>query len=383
MSHAILSPSGASRWLACTPSARLETKFPDSAGEAAAEGTLAHRLGELLIKRKLGRIHNKPYEKELKEILANPLYTTSMMDYCEDYAVFVIEKFHAVQVETPDAELLTEMKVDLGAYVEEGFGTVDIQIRTAKRLIIIDLKYGKGVPVSVIENKQEMLYALGAHDASDFLYDYEVIEMIIYQPRLDNISSWEIEAGNLLAWGREVLIPKAKQAFAGEGDFNPGDHCRFCRAKNTCKALADFCIEVEDYGLEDPALLRNDQIAIILKKKDLIVNWLSGLGDYVLAQALSGIKYDGWKVVEGKSNRVYSNEDKVAEKLLKEGYDDSAIYKKKLLGIGDMEKELGKADFNRYLSDLVIKPAGKPVLVPETDKRPELNSTDSAIKDFS
>lgn len=383
MSHAILSPSGASRWLVCTPSARLEMQFPDTAGEAAAEGTLAHRLGELLIKRKLGRIHNKPYESELKDILANPLYTTSMMDYCEDYAVFVIEKFHEAQVDTSDAELLTETKVDLGTFIEEGFGTVDIQIRTVNRLIIIDLKYGKGVPVSVVENKQEMIYSLGAMHESDFLYGYEVIEMIIYQPRLDNISPWEISVDQLRAWATEELIPKAKLAFAGEGDYVPGDHCRFCRAKATCKALADYNLEVDAYTNTNPDLLNPDKISNILKRLPLLVNWAGAVEEYALQAALQGTVFPGYKVVEGRSSRVYSNQESVGKLLLKEGYNESAIYKKTLLGIGDMEKELGKADFNRYLSDLIIQPAGKPVLVPASDKRPELNSHDSAVQAFS
>lgn len=382
MAHALLAPSSASRWLVCTPSARLESSFPDTAGVDAATGTLAHRLGELLIKRKIGRIHNKPYESELKDIMSNPLFDTSMMDYCEEYAVFIIEKFHEAQSLTPDAELLLETKVDLTAYIEEGFGTVDIRIIANGKLQVIDLKYGKGVPVSAVENRQCMVYALGALRECDFLYDIHTVEMVIYQPRLDSVSSWELPVGDLHAWAQEELIPRAKLAYDGEGPYVAGTHCRFCRAKTTCRANAEFNQQLASFDFRNPDLLTPKEIAAILSKADQFKNWIGAVEEYALAAAIRGDKFPGWKLVEGRSSRIYTSEEAIAEKLLKEGYDETAIYKKKLLGITDMEKELGKADFNRYLSDLIVKPKGKPVLVTVSDKRPELNSTESAIADF-
>ncbi len=296
MSHAILSPSGAARWLACTPSARLEAQFPDKAGEAAAEGTLAHRLGELLIGRKLGRVHKKEYDHVLAEILANPLYETSMMDYCEDYAVFVLEKYHEAQNETKDAEILLETKVDLSAYIEEGFGTVDIRIIADGRLRMIDLKYGKGVPVTAEENKQLMVYGLGCLRECDFLYDINVVELIIYQPRLDSISCWEITIDQLKAWAQEELIPKAKLAFAGEGEFNPGTWCRFCRAKATCRAHAEYNQATVPDDFRSPDLLTLAEVSEVLKRSDMLKNWVGAVEEYALAEALSGVKFPSWKL---------------------------------------------------------------------------------------
>lgn len=384
MSHAILSPSGAARWLACTPSARLEMLFPDKAGEAAAEGTLAHRLGELLIGRKLGRVHKKEYDRVLAEILANPLYETSMMDYCEDYAVFVIEKFHEAQVLCPDAEILLEAVVDLSAYIEEGFGTVDVRIIADGKLTVIDLKYGKGVPVSAEANKQEMVYGLGSLRECDFLYDIDVVELIIYQPRLDSISTWVITVDQLKAWAQEELIPKAKLAFAGEGEFKPGPHCRFCRAKATCRAHAEYCQDTVIDDFKTPELLTDKEVAEVLKRSDMLKNWVGAVEEYAFTEALSGKRWPGWKLVEGKSNRFYTDPVAVIKTLQEKQYQDNEIYQeRKIKGIGELEKELGKDDFNRLVGPFLGKPVGKPTLVEVSDKRPEINSIDSAVEAFS
>lgn len=384
MSHAILSPSGAARWLACTPSARLETQFPDMAGVAAAEGTLAHRLGELLIGRKLGRVHKKQYDKELADILANPLYDTSMMDYCEDYAVFVIEKYYEAQKETPDTEILLETQVDLTAYIEEGFGTVDIRIISDGILRMIDLKYGKGVPVSAVENKQLMVYALGCLRECDFLYDIHTVQLIIYQPRLDSISVWPISVGQLRAWAQEELIPKAKLAFAGEGEFVPGKHCQFCRAKATCRANAEYNQEIAEHNFKNPNLLTDKEVADILERSDMLKNWVGAVEDYAFTEAMAGKKWPGFKLVEGRSNRAYTDIPAVVTTLKDKQYKESEIYQeRKIKGIGELEKELGKDDFNRIVGPFLVKPPGKPTLVKDSDKRPEINSFAAVTEAFS
>jgi hypothetical protein len=359
-------------------------QFPDRAGEAAAEGTLAHRLGELLIGRKLGRVHKKEYDKVLAEILANPLYEPSMMDYCEDYAVFVLEKYHEAQNETKDAEILLEAKVDLSAYIEEGFGTVDIRIIADHKLRMIDLKYGKGVPVSAEENAQLKVYALGCLRECDFLYDIDVVELIIYQPRLDSISSWEVTVNQLKAWAQEELIPKAKLAFAGEGEFCPGSWCRFCRAKATCRAHSEYCEGTVVDDFKKAELLTDEEVSEVLKRSDMFKNWVGAVEEYAFNAALAGKRWPGFKLVEGKSNRFYTDPAAVITTLKSKQYKDEEIYQeRKIKGIGELEKELGKDDFNRIVGPFLGKPIGKPTLVTLSDKRPEINSVQSAIDDFS
>lgn len=383
-SHAILSPSGASRWLACTPSARLEQQFPDRSGAAASEGTLAHALSELLIRFKSKMILKTQYTKTLKEIKANSQYEDAMFDYADTYACYVMETFSAAQAHTKDAVLLVEQKLDLSEYVPEGFGTGDVMIIANQVLDFIDLKYGKGVEVSAINNKQMMLYALGALRNFDCLFDIETVRMTIYQPRLDNISTFEMSVADLKHWAETELKPRAAMAFAGEGEFAPGEVCRFCKAAATCKANAAFNLELAKYEFKESPLLEDQEVSDILSRADLFTKWINAVEEHAQNEAiLNGKKWPGYKLVEGRSNRVYADEAKVAETLLAKGLTEDAIYTKKLLGITAMEKELGKSDFATYLSSLVVKPAGKPTLVPASDKRPELNSAANAANDFA
>jgi hypothetical protein len=249
---------------------------------------------------------------------------------------------------------------------------------------MIDLKYGKGVPVFADENAQLKVYALGCLRECDFLYDIDVVELIIYQPRLDSISSWEVTVDQLKAWAQEELIPKAKLAFAGEGDFNPGTWCRFCRAKATCRAHAEFNLEMAEHEFKDPALLTTAEVSDVLKRTDMLVNWAGAVGDYALAEALKGEKFPDFKLVEGRSNQVYTDTVTIVKTLREKQYKDDEIYQeRKIKGIGELKKELGKDDFNRIVGPYLAKPAGKPTLVPADDKRPEINSIDSAIEAFS
>lgn len=383
MAHAILSPSAASRWLNCTPSARLESNYADKGSEAAKEGTLAHKVGELLIKEKLKLISKPVMLKELKKLEKDELYNNAMLDHAEDYAVFVVERFAEAKMQTKDALIFTERNIDLSAYVEEGFGTLDNTIIADRVIEIIDLKYGKGVFVDAKENKQMMLYALGALDEFDYVYDVDKVRMTIYQPRLDNYSSWEVSVQDLKAWGESELRPKAALAFAGKGEFIPGAHCQFCKVRATCKAHADMQLDLAKHDFKIPELLDEDEIADILDRAKSFENWLTAVEDHALHEAVNnGKKWPGYKLVEGRSNRKYSDQELVRIELMSAGYKAEEIFKMELLGITAMEKVLGKTEFNTLLSSLLIKPPGKPALVPESDKRPEYNSNEAAVKDF-
>lgn len=382
--HAVLSPSAATRWLACTPSARLEQQFPDKSGDAAKEGTLAHTLSELIIRYKAALITKEKYLFELGKIRLEKFYEDAMFDYATDYAVFVLERFAEAQTRTPDALLFLEQKLNLTEYVPEGFGTGDTIIIADGVLDIIDLKYGKGVPVSADENKQMMLYSLGALREFDFLYDIKAVRMTIYQPRLDSISTYELDVVKLRAWADEELKPRAQMAFDGKGDFVAGTHCRFCKAAALCRANAAMNMELAKYDFQKPVLLNDEEIADILTRADLFRKWASSVEDHALNAAINdNKKWPGFKLVEGRSNRTYSDKDAVAKTLIKAGYMEEVIYTKDVIGITAMEKAIGKTDFNKYLNSLIIKPPGKPALVPASDKRPEYNSAESAALDFA
>jgi len=382
--HAILTASGASRWLACTPSARLEEQFPDKEGVAAKEGTLAHSLGELMISHKLKTVSKERYKWGIKVITEDPLYDNAMQEHCENYAAFVLERFSEAQSHTSDAKIFLETKLDLTDYIPEGFGTADVTIIADGVLDIIDLKYGKGVPVSAEQNKQMMLYSLGALSAYDFLYDINTVRVTIYQPRLDSISTWEIPVQELHNWAETELKAKAKEAFEGNGEYRPGEHCRFCKAKAVCRANAEMNLEVAQYDFAVPAILNDQEISDILDRAELFVNWITSVKDHALDQAVNhGKKWPNYKLVEGKSNRKYSDEEKVADTLLKAGFAEEIIYTKSVNGITAMEKAIGKAAFAEHLNPLVIKPQGKPTLVHQSDKRPEMNALESAQADFA
>lgn len=381
--HAILSASGAYRWMSCTPSARIEQNFEDSSSDFAKEGSLAHELGELLLAKELGTLDKKDVAKKLKAIEKSEFYSQEMKDYVDKYVDYVMERFAEHRVATEDAEIQLESRLDFSDWVPEGFGTGDTVIVSDGYLEIIDLKYGKGVPVSAEGNPQMRLYALGAYKSQSFLYDISKIRATIFQPRLDNISIEELTKDELLAWAENELVNKAKLAHMGEGEFVAGDHCRFCKAKYTCRARAEANLEMAKFDFKDAALLSNNEIGEILEKADELQKWAKDLQAYALEQAEKhGIKFPGWKLVEGRSNRKYLDENEVVSTLTSAGFEEDSIFKKTLLGITDMEKVVGKKKFNEILSDLVIKPSGKPALVPESDKRPELNSADSAAEDF-
>lgn len=381
--HAKLSASGAHRWMACTPSASLEVQFPDQSSEFAKEGTLAHSLAELILRYNNHELSKKTYSTRLNKLKKDPQYNQEMQEYIEDYAQMVWEQFNEVKALCPDAQIFFEQRLDFSDYVPEGFGTGDVVIIADDLVQIIDLKYGKGVGVSAIDNPQLRLYGLGACLEHSMLYDIRRVKTTIIQPRLENISTEEMTVEELLNWAESEVRPKARMAMNGEGEFCVGDHCRFCRAFATCRAQKDHQMELAKYDFADAELLDDAEIGDVLSRVDALVKWAEAIKDYAFDQALNhGAHFDGWKLVEGRSNRKYLEEDTIADTLTKAGYPEEDIYTKKLKGITDMEKLLGKKKFAELLEGQVVKPEGKPVLVPETDRRPELDNAEKVKDEF-
>ena len=381
--HALLSASGAKRWMSCPPSARLEEQFPDRSSKEAQEGTLAHELSELMLRQTLGIVKANVYKKKLAEYKKHDLYAEDMIDYCQRYIDLVIEKYNAALATTPDAQIIIEERLNFSKWVPEGFGTGDVLIIANDYIEVIDLKYGKGVKVDATDNPQMRLYGLGAYDAHGMLYDFQKVHTTIVQPRLDHIDTEELSTDALLSWGDEYVKPRAELADKGEGDFDPGDHCKFCRAQATCRARADANIEMAKYEFRDGPLLTIEEIGDILAKAEQLQSWAKSIQDWALDQAENhGAKFLGWKLVEGRSNRKITDEAAAASALELEGYKEDQIFNKKIKGITDLEKMLGKKKFEEYIGSYIVKPQGKPALVPESDKRPELCSADAAAKDF-
>ncbi|TLN00388.1 DUF2800 domain-containing protein [bacterium] len=382
--HAILSASGSKRWLACPPSAQLEQQFPNETSEYAKEGTFAHALGELRLSRAIANsLAPSTYKKKLAAMQKDPMYSASMGEYIEQYVTIVSERYLEAKDRCQDTLVMLEQRLDYSEWVPDGFGTGDVIIIADAIMEIIDLKYGKGVPVSAENNSQMRLYALGAIHQFGCLYDIKTVRMTIIQPRLDSVSSEEMSVDDLLNWAENEVRPKAALAIAGEGEFCAGDHCRFCRARFTCRVRAEANLELAKYDFQESFLLSDEEIAEVLTKAEELQKWAADIQTYALDQAENhGKKWPRFKLVEGRSNRKYTDEDAVAKVLLEAKYKEEQIYDKKVFGITAMEKNIGKKKFAELLADLVIKPAGKPVLVPESDKRPVISSAAAAAEDF-
>lgn len=372
--HAILSASGASRWMACTPSAVLEQQFENKSSVFAEEGTLAHELGELTLKLNLGEITKRTFNSKFKKIQENKLYSADMPDYVQTYVDTCLERVSEAKATTPDALFKIEQRLDFSEWVPDGFGTGDFVIIADGTMEVCDLKYGKGVPVSANNNKQMMLYALGAIAEFNFLYDIQKVRMTIIQPRLDNLSTFEVTTEDLLKWAEDYVRPRAELAIKGKGEFCAGDHCKFCRAKAICRARAEKNMELAKYDFEEPELLDNNDVAYILSKIDELVNWAGDVKEFALEQALNGEEYDGFKVVEGRSNRKYADTEAIVEILRDNNFNDPDIFKpSELITLTNMEKLVGKKKLTELIGDYIVKPPGKPTLVPITDKREPYN----------
>ena len=362
--HAILSASSSERWINCPPSARLCENYPDKGSDYAAEGTDAHTLCEFRLKQALGLPAKDPIEDL-------GWYNEEMEECAAAYTAYVMELVEAAKQSGSTPTVLIEQRVDFSRWVESGFGTADCIVIADRILNIVDYKHGQGVEVSAVDNSQMKLYALGALEIVDYLYDIEEVQMTIFQPRKGNVSVFQISREALLEWAEGELTRQAQLAFEGKGEFSCGEWCRFCKAKAECRERANANLALAQLEFQLPALLDDEEIAEILGKLDALVSWATDVKEYALQQAVSGKAWTGWKLVEGRSNRRYTNENAVIAAVLQAGYDP---YEKKVLGITAMQKALGKARFEELLSPFIEKPQGKPTLVPESDKRPAMNT---------
>ena len=369
--HAYLSASASHRWMACPPSARLCAQEDDRTSEYAIQGSCAHELGQFLVEQALGRECRDPTEDLT-------YYNAEMQEAAEAYRDFVMEQVNAAKALCREPLVCVEQTLDYSKWVQHGYGTGDCVIVADGMLHVIDLKFGVGILVSADHNSQLMCYALGALDTFGCLYDFDRVRLSIFQPRRDNVDTWETSKAELLRWADEVLAPVARLAYKGEGEFKAGDHCQFCKVKATCRKRAGYAMELARFDFADPPTLAEDEIAGILPRIDTLVSWAEDVKAWALQQALSGVTYPGWKLVEGRSNRRYSDEAAVAAIVTKAGFDP---FEKKLLGITAMTRQLGKKRFEELLSGLIVKPQGKPVLVPETDKRPVFNTAADDFKE--
>ena len=357
--HAILSPSSSERWINCPPSAK-ENAGGDTGSTYAQQGTDAHELGAYKIEKALGHRVRDPTE-DLE-------YFDEEMAECTDaYCEFVMEQVQAAKETCPDPQVLVEQRLDFTRWVAESFGTADCIIVDDGTMTVIDFKYGLGVLVDAEGNSQMRMYALGALNLFESLYDINTVRMIIFQPRRDNVSIAEVTKDELLRWADDVLIPAAALAAKGDGDYKAGKHCQFCRIKATCRKRAEFNLQMAQYDFAVPDTLADDEISMILDRADTFIGWVNDVKSYALEQAIGGKSYPGFKVVEGRSNRRYTDGDAVAAAVTEAGFDP---YERKLMGVTAMTKMLGAKKFNTLLGSLIEKPKGKPTLVPESDKRP-------------
>lgn len=380
MAHAILSASGASRWMACTPSARLEEQFPDSTSEYAKEGTLAHELCELKVRKNLIEpMHTRTYNSKLKKIKEHELWQEEMDKHTDTYLEYIQGLVHSYNC-TP--AVMVEKKVDFSSYVPDGFGTADCIIIAEGTLHVIDFKYGKGVAVSAENNPQMKLYGLGAYLEYSFLYAIDKVKMTIVQPRLDDISECEISTTELMEWAEEVVKPLAEKAYKGEGTYIAGNHCKFCRAKATCRERARMNLETSKFDFKEPALLSDEEVGEALKMAQDLAKWAEDLKDYALAESLKGKLIPGWKAVEGRGSRVFTDNEEALKVLIGSGIDETMLYERKQLTLAQIEKVLGPKQFKELVGNMVEKSPGKPTLVIETDKREAITNKTTAIEDF-
>lgn len=368
--HARFSPSAADRRLHCTPSLVLEEQFEDEQSVYAAEGSAGHALAEHLIKR---------YLKQRTERPVSDYYTEELLEAVNDYVEFVTGEIEQARLECRDPVFAVEQRIDASEYVEGCFGTADMVMITDKVVHIIDLKLGKGVPVYAEENPQLMIYGLGVLSMAEMLYDPKIVRLTIYQPRIGNSSTWDIAPEELKKWGIKVLRPRGAMALMGVGEYAAGSWCRFCKARNKCRARAEEFLSLAKMEFSQPSLLTDEEISEVLKKADDLSKWAAEVYAYAQDEAIiHGKEWPGYKVVEGRSNRKYSSDEEVAAAAEAAGYKD--IYKKSLIGIGEMERLMGKEEFKKVLGRLVYKPQGKLTLVPISDPRKAITKTTASAE---
>ena len=378
--HAKLSPSAADRWIHCPGSIRLAEQCPPAGStDYADEGTAAHALAELKVRRMTVAIAEEYFDRAR----ASEYYCGEMEEATEYYADRVLEIWSDARMKDPAADLMAEQRFSLERWIPGGFGTSDAIVIGNGVIEVIDLKYGKGIKVEAENNPQLRLYGLGAALLFRDIYDLETVRMTIIQPRLDHISTEEMPLQALFNWAETVVKPAAQMALSKDAPTTCGDWCRWCPARATCRTRAEKQLELAQYDFAAPDLLQPGEIGDILRRAEDLQKWASDVQAYAFEQALAGEHYDGWKLVEGRSTRKWADDIRVAETLQAAGFPEAALYERKLYGITAMEKIVGKKKLTEVLGDLIVKPAGKPVLVPSTDKRPELNSAaDDFVEDL-
>ena len=365
--HAFLSPSGSHRWLNCTPSAMLESEFPGGSSSAAEEGTAAHAFCEHKLKKALRRRSKRP---------VSDYDSDEMQEYTDSYVDYVLEQLEVAKQICKDPMVLIEQKVDFSEYVPDCYGTADCIIVSDDTMQIIDFKYGLGVLVDAEQNTQLMCYSIGALNLFDSLYDIKQVTMHIFQPRRENVQNWTIPVDELKAWAENELKPKAQMALNGEGEYHPGEWCQFCKAAVRCRARAEEKLRLAQQEFKMPPLLTDSEIEEVLTILPDLTKWADGILAYATDAAVNhGKEWNGFKVVEGRSVRKYKDEELVAQAAKDHGYTD--IYRQSLITMTEMQKLMSKKQFDQILGDLIVKPQGKPTLVPVTDKRPAMNVTNA------
>lgn len=381
-SHALLSPSSAHRWLNCPLAPRLEAQLPEQTSEYAREGTIAHSVCEIAAKKHFKKAKAAEYNKEIKKLKSNEFWNDEMLHTADTYVEHLAERAMGFENEP---YIAFEVNVDISDYVPEAYGRCDCVMFGGDTLVITDYKHGKGVPVSADHNPQLMLYALGALKLYQPLFGNALknVEVFIDQPRISSYEGWRCSTGELLDWGEEIK-PKAQMAFMGFGEYHAGEWCRFCRANGICKAQADQQLGAfNDFGtaVGNPnALLTPEQMGDVLERGKTLVEWYGEVQKKALEAILNGEHIPGWKCVEGRSTRVWSDQDKALETLQKSGIDRAVIYDSVPKSLAQLETMLGKAKFAELVGQFVVKPQGKPTLASASDARKEFSS---AAADFA
>lgn len=377
--HARLNASSSHRWMMCPPSVKLSEQFEDKPSSYAEEGTFLHELCELKLHRYLGDMDPALIELQYAEHRDNDFYSDEAETVTDEYVAFCIETIEAVRLSCPDPLIMVEHRLDYSDYVPDGFGTGDLIIVADGVLEVIDFKGGRGVRVEANRNSQLMLYGLGALLEFDPLYDIHQVRMTIVQPRLSNLSSFEMEADDLIRWAETEVRPKAMLAYEGKGEFCAGEWCRFCKARYTCRKRSEYHMSLAARDFKEPDLLSDEEIADILPVAESLNSWVQDLLAYATQEAVIGKIWPGYKLVAGRSIRKYTSEAEVIKAATEAGYTD--IYKTSLLGVGDLEKRMGKKAFNEVLGKYIVKPVGAPTLVPETDPRKPYANAASVFND--
>ena len=378
--HALLSASSAHRWLICTASPKLEAEFPDTTSTYAKEGTLAHEICELKLTKYITTMPRGTYTKKLSALKKHELYDPEMDETTDTYLDYV--KRTALSYSVPPS-IQIERRVNFSDYAPDGFGTADCLLLAGDTLHVIDYKHGKGVVVDADHNPQMMLYALGAMHDLALIYRFKTVRMAIVQPRVGSISEFACTADELLHWGETVVNVKATEAMGKSPVFAPGEHCRFCRAKQQCMARCEHYAALESTGRQkDPRLITLEDLGHYLSIADELKKWAEDLQEYALSECLAGSNVPGWKAVAGRGARSFTDTDKAFAILKKDGIDECLLYKREPLTLAQIEKELGKKRFTELVGMMVVKTPGKPTLATESDKRPAVTNVPQAADVF-